>query len=78
MTPQYKWGKQPLRSHVKLKLFTTKTKMPGASKLPSLLKISIGQKNQLFIGNIFATLDFLFLADFQISYTYKKVIAPKV
>ena len=52
--------------------------MPGASKLPSLLKISIGQKNQLFIGNIFATLDFLFLADFQISYTYKKVIAPKV
>ena len=37
--------------------------MPGAPKLQSLLKMSIGQKNQLFMGSIFATLDFFIFND---------------
>ena len=52
-------GRQkPLGSHVKFKSLLQKTKMPGAPKLQSLSKISIGQKNQLFMVNIFATVDF--------------------
>jgi hypothetical protein len=35
--------------------------MPGAPKLQSLLEISIGQNNQLFMGNILATSDFFYL-----------------
>ena len=50
--------KQPLRSHVKFNSLPQKTKMPGAPKLQSLLKIYIGQKYQLFMGNILPTLDF--------------------
>ena len=34
--------------------------MPGAPKLQSLLEISIGQNNQLFMGNILATSDFFY------------------
>ena len=49
---------QPLGSHVKFNSLLQKTKMPGAPKLQSLLKISIGQNNQLFMGNIFPTLEF--------------------
>ena len=37
--------------------------MPGAPKLQSPSKISIGHKNQLFMGNIFATLDFFIFND---------------
>ena len=56
---QYISGRQqPLGSHVKFKSLQQKTKMPGAPKLQSLSKISIGQKKQLFMVNIFATLDF--------------------
>ena len=50
--------KHPLRSHVKFKSLLQKTKMPGAPKLQSLLKISMGQNNQLFMGNILPTFDF--------------------
>ena len=49
---------QPLGSHVKFNSLLQKTKMPGAPTLQSLLKISIGQNNQLFMGNILPTLDF--------------------
>ena len=51
---------QPLGSHVKLNSLLQKTKMPGAPKLQSLSKVSIGQNNQLFMGNILATLDFFY------------------
>ena len=49
---------QPLGSQVKFNSLLQKTKMPGAPTLQSLLKISIGQNNQLFMGNILPTLDF--------------------
>ena len=49
---------QPLRSHVKFNSLLQNTKMPGAPKLQSLLKISKGQNNQLFMGNILPTLEF--------------------
>ena len=49
---------QPLRSHVKFNSLLQNTKMPGAPKLQSLLKILKGQNNQLFMGNILPTLDF--------------------
>ena len=51
---------QPLGSHVKFNSLLQKTKMPGAPKLQSLLEISIGQNNQLFMGNILATSDFFY------------------
>ena len=61
---QYISGRQQsLGSHVKFKSLQQKTKRPGAPKLQSLLKMSIGQKNQLFMGSIFATLDFFIFND---------------
>ena len=61
---QYISGRQqPLGSHVKFKSLQQKTKMPGAPKLQRLLKMSIGQKNQHFMGNIFATLEFFICND---------------
>ena len=50
--------KQPLRSHVKFDSLLQKTKEPGAPKLQSLLELSRGQNNQLFMGNILPTLNF--------------------
>ena len=50
-------------SHVKLNSLQQKTKMPGAPKLQSLLKIAIGQNNQLFMGNILATSDFFIFSN---------------
>ena len=43
--------------------------MPGAPKLQSLLEISIGQNNQLFVGNIFATLEF-FVVNWFLDFIY--------
>ena len=64
-----RWGhyisgrQQPLGSHVKFNSLLQKAKMPGAPKLQSLLKIAIGQNNQLFMGNILATSDFFISND---------------
>ena len=56
---QYISGRQqPLGSHVKFNSLLQKTKMPGAPKPQSISKISIGQNNQLFMGNILPTMDF--------------------
>ena len=60
MTPQYKWEEavSTLLEVVKFKSLLQKTKMPGAPKLQGLLMIWIGQKYELFMGNILPTLDF--------------------
>ena len=51
MAPQYQW--EAAASGKSCQVFNSllqKTKMPGAPTLQSLLKISIGQNNQLFMG----------------------------